>query len=373
MQIEGHDPTPDGEVVDDLDHGRHVVEGRRRIGAHADDATGEDRHEDVRPLVTVEPDPRVQAQPLRVRPQRRERLAVADELEHRVRHVGLRGDEGPRVQQRIQAVLDAHDPDVPDAVRIRIDPGGRGTVAADIGGVADDEDAVVRDAPPLQGDLPVRGVGREHESGRRVGSGFQPTRQTAQGPCPQPADPALWTPLGHRELRSHVVLVEDVRAALEAGQGPEQPEEVRWVASVDDVDPPVHARVDGPRRREGHRRDVLEDVAREPTCRPLRVAQDEDALEALAEPAHVARPAGTDDRHVPPGCVEGTGLLPGAAVQGHGQILDEEQDAGTPGLAHAPTDGCRALASRRRSPVRRPAGTIQRPTNSTTSARPGRP
>ncbi len=252
-------------------------------------------------------------------------LAVADEIQLRAGQVGLGDDQAPGVDQALDAVLRAHHPDVADAPGLGRDARRQRPVGGHVRGVADHDHALVGHATASPGDGRVRVVGRD-DQGRR------PVRGALHGqgePMEQAALDRALTELGPAELRVGVVLVEDVGAAAGPGQPAEDPEQVRWVAAVDDRDgSAAQPRPGQPAGGQGHRGQVLGEVAGQPRRRPLRVAQDLHAVDGVAPAAHAAGAARADDGHLPAVVGQRPGFLPGAPVERDGEILDEDDDAG---------------------------------------------
>ena len=190
--------------------------------------------------------PRATAETADLPLERRARLAIADQFEDGIGHVGLARDDRPRVDEQIESVLAAHHADVADAVGI--DDGSRCqlAVASNIRRIADDEDVLWRHPTAGDGDLPVRVVRREHEVGGPVRAMLEPARDGREDAGPR----AARAPFRRRELRPDIVLVEHVVAALGAREAAEQPEQVRRVAPMDDVDAPARSAMEQPGGRE---------------------------------------------------------------------------------------------------------------------------
>ncbi len=326
-EVEGDDRPAHHHVLQDLVHGRHVVERIARVGGEAHVRGGQVAHQvGVRNApgelhLLREPEPPGQLH------HRVEGVAAADE--HRV-PVGppelvaqLR--EGP--QGVVDAVLRAHDAQVAQQMglaalqlrlrRYRPEPVG-------VRRAAHHEDVLGPPTAAAQRDVPVALVRGEHDVRGPVGPPFQ----RAHGAVEQVL--AAVEP-GEVQLGHQVVLVEDEPRAAPLQPQRRQEQQVGRVAGVDDVD-----RADPAGQPGGvpQRRSVLPQVAGRPSGGGAqRVAVDPHPVDhrfRLGVPLLSLR---ADDVHLPARVAQRRALLPHPPVERHREVLHQDQRATGPPVA----------------------------------------
>ncbi len=139
------------------------------------------------------------------------------------------------------------------------------------------------------------------------------------------------------ELGAEVVVVEDEPRTVAAAQPPgDGPEDVRRVARLQHVEPPLATSAEHQPGRREERVGVLQDEAeRTASGRVGAVLQQRDALEDLVTGVALALRA--DDGDVVPRRGQGLALQPDPTVERDGQVLDDDEDSRS--CTHVVRDG----------------------------------
>ncbi len=190
-----------------------------------------------------------------------------------------------------------------------------------VGSAADDEHPLRRHPAPLPGDPAVRLVGGDDAVRRPERAPFEEQQHPVQ-----PVGPAVV--LGQVHLRRQVVVVEheaDTEQLVEPGQ---QEIRLRRIAGVDDLEPPPREQAQAdPERAQPAVQELEREQDRAAGGLKRAIAADPDALQLEAGLPVLAPPLGADHRHLGPQPAQGGRLQPDPPVEGHRQVLDDDQDS----------------------------------------------
>jgi hypothetical protein len=232
-----------------------------------------------------------------------------------------------RADGQVDAVLGAHDADVRHEMPSAPAQGGHRVPAVQpqrVGAGADDGNVGAGLAAALDRDPRIRPVGRDDVVGRPEGGALQseqpPARQAASAREP-----------GVVELGAQVVVVEDEAGAVAPTEEPgERPEDVGRVARLEHLEAAGAPGAQHQPRRGEEGVGVLEDEARGAAPRRVgRVLEDGDVVDDVVH--RIALALRAHDGHVVPGRRQRLALQPDPTVEGHRQVLDDDQHAGAPG------------------------------------------
>ena len=241
---------------------------------------------------------------------------AAPEIEH---------DMARGLQQIVDALLLSHHAHVADEVAAAaLEPrvGRQDFQALETRSAAYDEHPLGRHAAALDGDSSVRLVGGD----RYVGGAESPVLERQQ----QAMEKATPAKLRFEELGVEIVVIENEFLSDELEESTDQEEQIGRVAGVNDVETACKQHPPGEHKGPGECDRVLHRITRGARCFDGQVVAVDvnpvDRLEfllaALASRAH--------DRHEITGVAQRTRLLPDAAVEGAGEIFDQEQYASRP-------------------------------------------
>ena len=230
------------------------------------------------------------------------------------------------VNGTVDPVLGTHDPEVrQQGCSRRFEAGGRidRPHRTGVRTGADDGDALRRQVAAGHRDAAVAAVSGDDMVGRPVGLPLQPAQATVLGAAPGRVGAAETR---EEEFRVEVVLVEHELHTARPPEAREQPVGVRGVAGLDDIEPALasHRQRQGGGAQPGVQKLPAE---AEGTSRLFRgaVLVEGDAVDHLVR--GVPRAFGADHGDLVPLGGERLTLQPHAAVERHGQVLDNDQHA----------------------------------------------
>src|SRR5688572_10140218 len=321
-QVELHYRLAERHVFHDLVHGRDVVHLVGDVRVYADVRSVEHRQQLCIRHPAGEGDVVGHAELARQVLHLLQRGAAADQAEVDVGSLQLVHQVADRLQQQVDALLPAHDADVPDQIALSaFQRFNRGDYleAFQARASAHHEHALGRHAAALDGDAAVGVVGGDRHVGEAEGQALEQAHR-----LPEQVAAAE---LGLVELRVGVVVVEHELLAEQLEQVADEEKEIRRVAGVDDVEAFAKKNFQAEEQGPGQRREVFDRIAeRAFGFGRQRVAPDVDAVDRLVL-LFVALTGGADDRHRIAGVAQRGRFLPHPPVERARQVLHQDENS----------------------------------------------